>query len=340
MLLWLILALSLILISYWAVAAVRHWMVQRGIMDLPNHRSSHQQATPRGGGVVIVVLVLLPWLIYILLNRDNRILYSMLPWVGALILAMTGWADDRKNLSCELRLTIHSIVALLGMLGLGAWDSFVLPAVGRLSLGWLEYPLTFLWIVGLVNAYNFMDGIDGIASSQAVISGTGWFLLGLLWGNTQIALLGLVLAAASLGFLFHNWHPARIFMGDVASCFLGYLFAILPLMCKEDNVRAATLLPGILLVWPFLFDTILTFLRRAKNGENVLTAHCSHLYQRLVISGLSHPAVTLLYAVLASLGLMFALAAQWEPAVYVGAACTVVFCGVLLIVFVRKRERA
>ena len=192
----------------------------------------------------------------------------------------------------------------------------------------------------MINAYNFMDGIDGIAGSQAVVAGAGWFILGVLADVPAVAGLGLVLAASSIGFLIHNWHPASIFMGDVASGFLGYMFAILPLMQGGDNSHGATVLPGVLLVWPFLFDTILTFMRRLRNGEDVFAAHRSHLYQRLVISGLSHQTVTLLYAGLASLGLIFVLIAQWQPVAYLAAITMVVFCSVNLMLFVYKRETA
>lgn len=336
---WVILAVALSLAAYGAVAIVRRWIVQRGILDVPNERSSHNRVTPRGGGLVIVALTLGAWLIHAVANGSAPPLWWA-AWAGALVVAVTGWLDDIRHLSSTLRLSIHAVAALLGIVGAGVWDSLAFPPLGSVPLGWLGYPLTVLWIVGLINAYNFMDGIDGLAGLQAVIAGGGWFILGLLWEQNLTALLGLALACASLGFLCHNWHPARIFMGDVASGFLGYLFAILPLLSQGDQKQTATLLPGILLVWPFLFDTILTFLRRLKNGENVLAAHRSHLYQRLVIRGLSHPAVTLLYAGLASLGLLFTLAAQLHPAVTIGAACTVALCGVLLVVFVRHRERA
>lgn len=339
MLFWGMLAVSLTVTAYWAVAVVRRWIVQKGIMDIPNERSSHHQVTPRGGGLVIVALTLGAWLIDAVANRSASPLWWA-AWAGALVVAVTGWLDDIRHLSSTLRLSIHALAALLGIVGAGVWERLAFPPLGSVPLGWLSYPMTVLWIVGLVNAYNFMDGIDGLAGVQAIIAGGGWFVLGLLWAQRSTALLGLILACASLGFLFHNWHPARIFMGDVASGFLGYMFAILPLLSQREQPETASLLPGILLVWPFLFDTILTFLRRLKNGENVLTAHRSHLYQRLVIRGLRHPVVTVLYAVLASLGLLFALAAQWEPAIYIGAACIVALCAVLLILFVRHRERA
>jgi UDP-N-acetylmuramyl pentapeptide phosphotransferase/UDP-N-acetylglucosamine-1-phosphate transferase len=155
-----------------------------------------------------------------------------------------------------------------------------------------------------------MDGIDGIAGGQAFVAGLGWAVAGFLSGNTFIMFFGLLIAASSLGFLFHNWSPAKIFMGDVGSAFLGYTFAVLPLIFASDTrFRPSGLAPffaGILLLWPFIFDSIFTLLRRLRLGENVFQAHRSHLYQRLVVLGYSHKSVSLLYSALAMVGVVFA----------------------------------
>jgi UDP-N-acetylmuramyl pentapeptide phosphotransferase/UDP-N-acetylglucosamine-1-phosphate transferase len=172
-------------------------------------------------------------------------------------------------------------------------------------LGWLGLILIFFWIVGLTNSYNFMDGIDGIAGGQAVVAGLGWAIFGWLGNDPLVCALGMLMAACSLGFLGHNWPPARIFMGDVASGFLGLTFAVLPILAALRDARF--LLVGVLLVWPFLFDTIFTFLRRLSRGENVFAAHRSHLYQRLVIADRSHLFATSLYCMLALTGLLLSL---------------------------------
>jgi len=178
--------------------------------------------------------------------------------------------------------------------------------VGPLSFGWLATDsalasaLTILWIVLLTNAYNFMDGIDGIAGVQALIAGTGWTIVALQAGSRDIAALSLPVAGASSGFLLHNWQPAKVFMGDAGSGFFGFLLAALPLLAPRGQI--SLLWCGVLLMWPFLFDTGFTVLRRASRFENILSAHRSHIYQRLVIAGCSHARVSLLYAGLATLG--------------------------------------
>jgi UDP-N-acetylmuramyl pentapeptide phosphotransferase/UDP-N-acetylglucosamine-1-phosphate transferase len=224
---------------------------------------------------------------------------------GVGLIATVSWFDDLQTLPNRVRFAVHSLAAILAIIGLGYWDELNVPLLGQVHLGWVGLPITFLWIVGLTNAYNFMDGIDGIAGGQAVVAGLGWAILGIVTDQQFVSILGALLAATSLGFLFHNWPPARIFMGDVGSAFLGFSFACLAVIAA--NREPALAIAGVLLVWPFVFDTLFTFFRRLKNRENVFSAHRSHLYQRLVISGYSHRSVTLLYMGLNVLGLLLAL---------------------------------
>jgi UDP-N-acetylmuramyl pentapeptide phosphotransferase/UDP-N-acetylglucosamine-1-phosphate transferase len=142
-----------------------------------------------------------------------------------------------------------------------------------------------------------MDGIDGIAGLQAFIAGIGWLAAGILLQTPTIQFFGGILAFSSLGFLFQNWQPAKIFMGDVGSAFLGYTFAVIPVLAaKETGVSIKDLLmTAAALVWLFLFDTIFTFCRRILNFEKVWKPHKTHIYQRLVTHGLSHRLVAGIY---------------------------------------------
>jgi UDP-N-acetylmuramyl pentapeptide phosphotransferase/UDP-N-acetylglucosamine-1-phosphate transferase len=230
---------------------------------------------------------------------------------------------------------------VLAILSFGYWHTTGIPLFHQLHLGWVGLPLTFLWIVGLTNAYNFMDGIDGIAGSQAVVVGLGWSLLGWLGQQPHLCAMGLMLTGASLGFLLHNWPPARIFMGDVGSAFLGYTFAVLPLMTAHvPHADSRLALIGALLLWPFIFDSAFTFVRRATRGENVLAAHRSHLYQRLVISGRTHLFVTTLYAGLALIGVGLAL--SWWRGLAGSQAAILMLLPILCLslwLYVVRRER-
>jgi UDP-N-acetylmuramyl pentapeptide phosphotransferase/UDP-N-acetylglucosamine-1-phosphate transferase len=225
--------------------------------------------------------------------------------VGATLISAISWLDDLYSLSNRVRFSVHTVAAIFVILVAGFPLTTSVSILGNLKLGLLGIPLTFLWIVGLTNAYNFMDGIDGIAGGQAVVAGIGWTLIGILTDLPFVTVLGGLLAATALGFLFHNWPPAKIFMGDVGSAFLGFSFAYLAII--SANREPFLGIVGVLLVWPFVFDTIFTFLRRLKNRENIFSAHRSHLYQRLAISGYSHRTVALLYVGLDILGLIFAL---------------------------------
>jgi UDP-N-acetylmuramyl pentapeptide phosphotransferase/UDP-N-acetylglucosamine-1-phosphate transferase len=288
------------LVSFLSISRLRGWIECRGVYDIPNERSSHTRPTPRGGGLVIVVLTTLglavAWFQYPAGPPTALAAYL----AGAWLIAGVSWLDDLRSLSNRVRFGTHMLAALLAVWAFGYWTEITVPIIGLLRLGLLGLPITFLWIVGATNAYNFMDGIDGIAGGQAVVAGLGWAVLGWLTAQPLVGMLGVLLAAASLGFLGHNWPPARIFMGDVGSAFLGFTFAVLAVAAAQRDARLA--LVGILFVWPFVFDATFTFLRRLKNGENIFAAHRSHLYQRLVIVGYSHRIVTLLYIGLAAWG--------------------------------------
>ena len=284
------------------VALLRRWASRRRLLDLPNERSLHSRPTPLGGGLAIVVVVGVGMPLCALAAVVEVTPALLALGGGAMLVAAVSWLDDLRGLPVVMRLLAQATAAVM-LVSVGAWPAACPLAgatAGKVAVGLLA----LLWVVGLTNAYNFMDGIDGIAGSQAVVAGLGW--VALTWGTGRVETwLGLLLAAASLGFLVHNWPPAKIFMGDVGSAFLGFSFAALAIIGARRDPRLA--LAGVLLVWPFVFDTSFTFLRRLRKGENVFRAHRSHLYQRLVLAGYSHRFVTCLYGALAVLGVMLAL---------------------------------
>ena len=291
--------------SYFGVAVLRRVAERRKIMDIPNERSSHSLPTPRGGGIAIAIISLTGLMVggyfFPLGSWSTTITYLC----GAFFIAGISCLDDLYSLPNTVRFTGHSLAALFSVIWFGYWSHVSVPFFGELHLGWFGAFLTFLWIVGLTNAYNFMDGIDGIAGGQAVIAGLGWAFWGFMNDHMFAGILGLLLAASCLGFLGHNWPPARIFMGDVGSAFLGYTFSILAVIAAQNDPRLAV--AGILFVWPFVFDSSFTFFLRLLKGENVFMAHRSHLYQRLVMAGCTHRFVSSLYIGLALLGVVLSL---------------------------------
>lgn len=294
------------------VALFRHWARRKGLLDIPNERSSHALPTPTGGGLVIVLMTLLGLIPLYLAWGAAVSPTGVLSYLGgAILIGAVSFRDDLRPLSTGVRFAVHALGAIIAVAGIGYWNAAAMPLLGPVYFGGVGALVTLFWIVALTNAYNFMDGIDGIAGSQAIAAGLGWGILGWHEGQPLVAGLGLLIAGSSAGFLAHNWAPAKIFMGDVGSAFLGYSLAVLPVMFYRaggEGAHAGIPLIALALVWPFVFDTSFTLLRRLGMGENVLSSHRRHLYQRLVQAGCSHRGVTLGYLALAAAGLALVLA--------------------------------
>lgn len=283
----------LALLSYIGVYLIRRYAERRQILDHPNERSSHSMPTPRGAGAAIVVLVTGAGVMAVGTVELSHVLIYL---VCGIVIAWLGWRDDVHSLSPRIRFAVQGLVAAVSIYGLGYFKTVTIPLFGELHLGVVGVIITFLWILGLTNAYNFMDGIDGIAGGVALAGGLGWMMLASNMHNDFVFGIALAVAASSLGFLDHNWHPAKIFMGDVASTFLGYTFAVLPLLSADRGGDALML--GTLLMWTFIMDAGVTFIRRALKRENVFAAHRTHLYQRLVIGGYPQYMISTLYLML------------------------------------------
>jgi Fuc2NAc and GlcNAc transferase len=261
-----------------------------GVLDVPNARSSHGVPTPRGGGVAIV-LVTTAGLIVLAVREMVR---PDLLWAvggGGLAVALVGFADDRRSLSVVTRLAVHFAAALWALAWLGGLPPL---RVGDhlVSLGWAGYLPGALGIVWAVNLFNFMDGIDGLAASEAIFVVVCGVPLSLpIARSSGVVPEALVFAAACGGFLLWNWSPARIFLGDVGSGYLGYVIVVLAVALTRDN-------PAALWVWlilggAFFVDATVTLVRRGLRNERVHEAHRSHAYQWLARRWNSHARVTL-----------------------------------------------
>ncbi len=286
--------LLLATISFFMVRWLIFWLKHSQIFDIPNDRSSHSVPTPRGGGLAIVVLTLLVVLVYAIIH-NAWLQCSVYILMGGLV-AWLGWQDDIHSLTPKIRFLVQTIVAILTIIFFGYFRFLTIPLIGEVQIGWIGIPLTILWIVGLINAYNFMDGMDGFAGGQALLIAAGWVWISSKGGalpNQLTFWIGIAIAASALGFLPHNWPPASIFMGDVGSTFLGYSFAILPLLSLPDGGNPVLI--GVVMLWAIILDTGVTFVRRAIKHENVLDAHRTHLYQRWLIAGVKGKYVNFIY---------------------------------------------
>lgn len=271
------------------------------LVDLPNRRSAHSLPTARGGGLAIVasstlgaIAVAVRWPGMAL----PVLLGALLP---CLVIAAVGFVDDIRPLRASLRLFIQIAIAATITGVLGPIEAISIPGLAHLELGVCSWPFTILWIVGMTNAFNFMDGSDGMAGLGAVVAGLCIGLLGLRLQAHLPMLLGGFVAAAAAGFLVFNWPPARIFMGDVGSGFLGTFLAALPLLFPAD-ARPLVFLPTVLCLWPYVYDPFVSVLRRVANKKNPFVPHREFLFHRLIRSGASHSQTAILYALMAALG--------------------------------------
>lgn len=293
-----LLSLGLItaVVSAIGVYFVRKWTLGKGMLDIPNERSSHNEPTPRGGGIVIATVSLAAFAIC------TQIFGTAIPYgflVGAALVVAVSWIDDLRDLPAYIRIAVHTLAAAILLVTNGSYPIFWGTQPTEIS-GSLEFVVSLIFIVWLINAYNFMDGIDGIAGVQSLAASAGWCAIGILAGDVRIAVLACVVFATSAGFLVFNWQPAKIFMGDAGSAFLGFAFAGIGLLAVPGSaVRTIGLPVGCLLVWPFLFDAFYTLVKRLIRREKIWHAHRNHIYQKLVTRRFSHATVAAFYGILA-----------------------------------------
>lgn len=281
-----VIALAGFLASWWLVGRLRGYAVRRNLIDVVGSRSSHTAATPRGGGLAIVG-VLVPLIAALPLWTVLPARWSIGMAVAGAAVAIVGWVDDHGHVAARYRLLVHFFAALV-----------LIQTIGPVPLDWvglghpvIEWPLSALLVAWLINLFNFMDGIDGLAASEAIAAWGGLAVV-LLALNVEpgIAAAALVGAAVVGGFLVWNWSPAKIFMGDVSSGFLGAICGALMLCAAQRDIAFAAALAVLLAV--FVVDATITVLRRATRSEPLYEPHRSHAYQILARRWNSHARVT------------------------------------------------
>lgn len=284
---WFVFGIALYALSLIGVGIYYDYAMRKGILDLPNPRSSHKVVTPRGGGIVFVVLwYLLLTATFYFLKCSPQLLWILAP---GLALGILGHMDDRKSMKSGVRFFIHALCAIVSLTAMGATTSYLIP-LEFIPL-WAVFIALAFGIVWLTNLYNFMDGMDGIAATQAVfVFGVGGYFLFDV-GAVPLVLLCWGLVGLVAGFLTWNWPTAKIFMGDAGSGFLGFLIAIFALMSYiwfDIPLLLWAMISGV-----FWFDATVTLIRRIIARENWLEAHNSHAYQRMLQCHWSHTKVLL-----------------------------------------------
>ncbi len=280
-------------------AVLTRWLVQPDapiqLLDQPNERSLHTSPTPRTGGIAICVSLFVAWLVVVFSTHLHFFPINIL--LGAVIIAAIAMLDDRHNLTAGLRLLIQLSAALVMIYGGFFMQGEVMPGIIFAASSAVMTATTVLLTLWLTNLYNFMDGMDGFAGGMAVIGFGTLAVLGWAQGDVLFAASALTVCAAAAGFLWFNFPPARIFMGDSGSTTLGFLVAAFTIWGSRRGIAPVWL--SLVIFSPFVVDATLTLLKRALCGEPVWRAHRSHYYQRLVQLGWGHRrTVTVEYAVM------------------------------------------
>jgi len=287
-------ALAAAAASFLAVPLAVRMLARHQVIDTPNERSSHSRPVPRGGGIGL----LLPFAFgtAVLLAgplRGDAFAGALL--VGVLGMAVIGFIDDLRTLPALPRLVAEGLLAALCL----AWadaglQALALPGLGSLELGAAGPVVTWLFVVGFTNMFNFMDGINGLAGFQTLLGAGGLALLGAQGGDAALALPLALLAGGAVGFLRSNFPRAAVFMGDVGSLPIGFALAM-GVLRAHGHGGLPVWIPA-LMIWPFLLDATYTLVNRTLRGRNPFRAHRTHVYQRLTVLGWSHTRVTTVYA--------------------------------------------
>jgi UDP-GlcNAc:undecaprenyl-phosphate/decaprenyl-phosphate GlcNAc-1-phosphate transferase len=328
---------------------LRSLAFERGWLDHGlEARKIHGQPIPRLGGVAIVLGFFAPLLgLLIYPTGMAEKFYADPPRAaallsGGLVIALLGLFDDVRGAGAGLKLAVQVLVAC-GLWAVGVRvETLGLPGLGTLSVGILSLPLTVLWIAGVINSMNLIDGLDGLAGGVAFFALVASFVIAFVRGEATMALLSAALAGSVLGFLVYNFNPASIFMGDTGSMFLGYVLAAGSVQTQQKASTAVALVVPLVALGLPIADTLLAIGRRAAAGRPIFSADRDHIHHRLLALGLSQrQAVLVLYlasGILGACALVLSFANSWQTALTLVLLAAAGFFGLRLLYSVRRRE--
>lgn len=279
---------------------VKKLAIKWKVTDQPNYRKVHQKTMPRLGGLAIYISFIIG---LIITHEDSPYLWPII--IGSLIIVLTGILDDKYDLPPRYKLIGQLLAAIVAIRGGFDLEFINLPFGGQLEFGYFTIPLTILWIVGMTNAINFIDGLDGLAAGVSSIALITLSIMAFIQGDPFVITISLVLLGSTLGFLVYNFYPAKIFMGDSGALFLGYMIAVLSLLGFKNVTFVSFVIPIIILGVP-ISDTFFAIIRRLVNRKPLASADQQHLHHRLISSGFSHRQTVL---IIYGIAIMFSLAA-------------------------------
>ena len=314
--------------AWFATPWVRRLAWRWGAVDQPGDRKVHSEPMPRMGGLAVFIGFCVPWVGFLLLkNRVAEILaeYWSMFWAllaGGTAMMLLGIYDDRKGLKATPKFTVQTAIAVTLYLAGFKITRLTNPFGPAIELEWLSLPISVLWMVGITNAINLLDGIDGLATGVTACIAMSLALINIAYGNVIVALLTLALAGACCGFLPFNSSPARIFLGDTGSLFLGLMLACIGIVSLFKAVTATFILVPVLIFGLPLFDTLAVMIGRMVRGSPLFQGDKTHVHHRLLRAGMTHrQAAYYLYAVtllLAGLAIFISLNQSAEGIWYFG----------------------
>jgi len=329
-------------LSFFFTPVARNLAFKLGVLDVPkDDRKVHKEPIPYLGGAAIYASAILTMLIFS--DLDKTAISIML---GGTVVFFVGLMDDIKDISPKLKLAGQIIAALIAVYGGATINYFTnpLPGYDVIYLEYLSIPVSVLWIVGITNTINLIDGLDGLASGVAAISASTMMFMASVSGFDYILVECAVIAGASLGFLPYNFNPAKIFMGDTGSLFLGYMLGVISIVGFLKTVTLAAIIIMVLVLGIPLFDTFFAIIRRIKNKRSIMEADRGHVHHRLLAKGFTQrQTVIILYIVSIIFGaaaIIFADSDPLEGILVIGAVSVIiVYAGMKFGIISKVKEK-
>lgn len=286
--------------SFLLTFPVRKIAIRWNIVDLPNYRKIHTEVTPRFGGIAIFIGSMLG-LLY--LYPKNEHMFAII--LGALVIVITGTLDDRYDIRPSVKLTGQFIAASFLVSSGLIIEQITLPLIGQIDLGFVSVLVTVFWVIGITNAINLIDGLDGLAAGVSAIALFTIAVMAIFMDNVYVLSMSIILFWSILGFLPFNFFPAKVFMGDTGALFLGFMIAVLSLLGFKNVTMISFIIPILILAVP-IFDTAVAIVRRVIQKRPISSPDSSHLHHRLVKLGMTHRQTVVFMYVLSG---MFGVAA-------------------------------
>jgi UDP-GlcNAc:undecaprenyl-phosphate GlcNAc-1-phosphate transferase len=286
-----------VVVIFAMAAAFTRVVIGINISDVPNHRSSHKDPTPKSGGIAIALAFFFGVIAVFVLNDTVRIDVASFVWFIGLCAAalLFSLADDIFSLKPRMKLLFQTLSAITFAVFVSHISDLWAPGLGTINLGWFGYVLTVLWIVFFMNALNFVDGLNGLAAGGSIVAGVFLAILAMKADAPFVYLAAITISAAVAGFFPFNFPTARVFMGDTGSQFLGFVFGCLAVIASQQKFGGLHIYVAPILFLPFIFDVVLTLGHRLVRGQKLAEAHREHIYQLMNRLGMSHTQVSLIY---------------------------------------------